>query len=442
MSLTRTLRRYEIQCALAVILLGLSCRAFSQTSAVERSAGETLPPLAAQSIPPTYFGLHVERADSITPWPAVPFGSWRLWDAGVSWWDLELARGHWNFKVLDRDVALAEEHKVGLLLTLGLTPRWASSKPDERGYAGLGSGAMPKDIADWRNYVRVVALRYKGRIHEYEIWNEPNLRPFFSGSVNQMLLLTREAARILKEVDPSNVVVSPSANAGRGVPADRLIVPGEAWLNEFLKKGGGTYVDVVAHHFYVTPGPPEGMVPMMRQVRGLLDQYGLRDKPLWNTETGWMIQNKSGTVRPWGSFREVLSPAMAADYVARSYILNWVFGSRRFYWYSWDNPGFGLTEANGSELKPGAKAYARVEDWLVGAKPRSCQFDKQDTWSCEFQSKDGLPFWIVWNPKRQVSLSPPQQWQTTHWVKLSGASGRFSPQAKIRVTGSPILLAQ
>lgn len=258
-----------------------------------------------KSVALQFFGLHIEHADSSTAWPPVPFGSWRLWDTGASWVELEPHEGQWDFRSLDRDVTIAAEHNVSVLLTLGLTPSWASTRPTERGYSGPGSAAMPKNDADWRTYVRTVAARYKGRIHEYEIWNEPNFPHFFSGDVDQMLLLTREAAEILKDVDPSNVVVSPSPVTAKGIP----------WFEQFLKKGGGKYIDVVAYHFYVSPLSPEAMVPIIKRVRDLMIKYDVADKPLWNTETGWLIQNKRGTVGPWGPFRRVLSPGMAASYV-------------------------------------------------------------------------------------------------------------------------------
>jgi hypothetical protein len=47
------------------------------------------------------------------------------------------------------------------------------------------------------------------------------------------------------EVDSSNVVVSPSANGVHGV----------SWLEEFLRKGGGSYVDIIAYHLYVSHFP-------------------------------------------------------------------------------------------------------------------------------------------------------------------------------------------
>src|SRR5436309_748805 len=109
-----------------------------------------------------YFGLHIHRAATTTKWPEIPFGSWRLWDSRTTWLALQPTPDTWRFQILDSIVALAERHHVKLLLTLGLTPQWASRRPTEPSPYQPGASAPPRDLALWREYVRTVALRYKG----------------------------------------------------------------------------------------------------------------------------------------------------------------------------------------------------------------------------------------------------------------------------------------
>ncbi len=123
----------------------------------------------------------------------------------------------------------------------------------------------------------VVATRYKGVIHNYEIWNEPNVKGTFTGSPQAMLELSRAAYRILKSVDPTITVVSPAATADDGV----------SWLGEYLQKGGCAYADVIGYHFYVTPEPPEAMIPLIKKVDATIRRHDCENKPLWNTESGW-----------------------------------------------------------------------------------------------------------------------------------------------------------
>ncbi len=66
--------------------------------------------------------------------------------------------------------------------------------------------------------MRTVATRYKGVIHSYEIWNEPNLKGTFTGDTKAMLELSRSAYQVLKSVDPTIIVVSPAATTEDGIP--------------------------------------------------------------------------------------------------------------------------------------------------------------------------------------------------------------------------------
>ena len=158
-----------------------------------------------QTIPASLFGMHVQHSDKT--WPNLAFHGWRLWDSDVTWGYLEPQAGVWKFERLDRYVALAATKKVEILLTLGQTPRWASARPDDESpYENPGWPAEPARLKDWRNYVRTVATRYQGKIHHYEIWNEPDLKQFYTGSVDKMVELAREAYTIIKQVDPTNVV--------------------------------------------------------------------------------------------------------------------------------------------------------------------------------------------------------------------------------------------
>ena len=118
-----------------------------------------LPPITLD-----YFGLVLSRPDARMPWPSVPFGSWRLWDANVTWPFLEPEPGRWNFQLLDRLVDEATAHRTKLLLVLAHSPAWASARPTEASAYKPGYAAEPRQIEDWRHYVRTVVQRYRGRI--------------------------------------------------------------------------------------------------------------------------------------------------------------------------------------------------------------------------------------------------------------------------------------
>lgn len=348
-------------------------------------------------VPASYFGLHIHRAVSLSPnapssvWPDIGFASWRLWDAHVAWPNLEPERGKWDFTMLDSLVALAESHHVRILLTLGLTPRWASSRPDEPSNYDPGNQAPPRDLADWRDYVRAVASRYRGRIQEYEVWNEANLRGFFSGSQQDLLALASSAYETIKSVDPSATVTSPAVTGQ---------LAGATWLGQYLALGGARYADAVTFHFYTSPAPPERMLASIDSVRAVMASNNLAKAPLWNTETGWFLQNRFTTITPSSNPKafkgRVLDASESIEWPARALILGWCAGLDRFYWYAWDNREMGFTEADGHTVKPPAMNYATVRRWLVGARLPSCGRASTGLWTVSVLRSGGEESVLVW----------------------------------------------
>lgn len=388
-----------------------------------------------------YFGMHFHRVvhatrdASFTTWPSVQVGSWRLWDAGVSWPALEPAAGDWDFSRLDRCVALAESGKVELLLPLGLSPRWASSRPAEPSSYSLGNASEPRDFELWKAYVRRVAERYKGRISHYEIWNEPNFRAFFSGDVERMVRLAEGAYRVLKAVDSTIIVVSP-APAGKN---------GLAWFRSYLERGGGKWADVIGYHFYVAQDEtPEDMSRLISDVQSIMREFNYERKPLWNTETGWLIATSQPPLGAWPkSGHPGLSRLRAVAYVARALILGWTMGIDRFYWYSWDHYTMGLVESDGRTVKPAGRAYGIVRDWLVGARVRELHSGGDGVWVAEVNRDGGHQAIVAWSHKRGQVLQVPGQWGGARRRDLLGGSRTLSRKELVHgvaLDEAPILI--
>jgi xylan 1,4-beta-xylosidase len=72
-----------------------------------------------------------------------------------------------------------------------------------------GNGAPPRDFAKWgelvrrtvRNWIRRYGIE-EVRMWYFEVWNEPNLHPFFRGTKSQYFELYKTTAKVLKEIDP------------------------------------------------------------------------------------------------------------------------------------------------------------------------------------------------------------------------------------------------
>jgi hypothetical protein len=408
------------------VLLG-----FSGCRAQEAPLTHLTPP--SQPIPASYFGLHIHRAAADT-WPSIPFGEWRFWDAeGTAWYNLEPQPGKWDWTRLDRDVSLAEQHHVGIILTLGQSPPWASSRPNDPPAWRPGGPAPPRNEEDWKNYVRTVATRYKGRIHVYEVWNEPNLKMFYSGTREQLVQLAKDAYEVLHEVDPTVLVVSPSVTGWADVP----------WFGKYLDLGGGKYADVIGYHFYSSPHTPEFAVDVIQRVEAAMKAHGV-NKPLWNTEAGYLIQTKFENVKlETGTLSRLLSDEESVAYVMESYVLNWAAGVSRLYWYDWDSNRMGLGDNLGKQAKPAAMGYETIRNWLLGAVVTGCDKDARENWSCSL-IRGGRREWIVWNADQPGSFDVPAKWKVTQATTLSGAgvlsNVALGKSGSLKVDAIPVLL--
>ena len=165
----------------------------------------------------------------------------------------------------------------------------------------------PKSMEEWGNFiqtfVRHLIDRYgvqEVRQWYFEVWNEPNLDWFFSGTQQDYFDMYRAAARAVKAVDPKLRVGGPSTAAA-------------AWMPEFLKfcESENLPVDFVTTHIYAGDDqqalfgqkdryPHSEVIPAaMKQVRDQIDATKYRGTQLWLTE--------------WSSD----SPAMIAHVIAQ-----------------------------------------------------------------------------------------------------------------------------
>jgi hypothetical protein len=129
----------------------------------------------------------------------------------VAWREVNPSPGVFDWTILDRRIAQVESWGARPLLVLGLTPQWAAADPnagDPRW--GAGSASPPADTNTWTSYVSAVASRYGDRIGAYEVWNEVNLKTFWTGTPGEMARLTKLARDQIKSITPNATVLAPS----------------------------------------------------------------------------------------------------------------------------------------------------------------------------------------------------------------------------------------
>ncbi|MGN0181601.1 MAG: stalk domain-containing protein [Candidatus Ornithomonoglobus sp.] len=257
----------------------------------------------------------------------------------------------------------------------------------------------PEQEAENAEGYKMLAERYKDRIRDWEVGNEPNLGGFWNqasvetgGSgdrIKDYVIHLKNVYTALKEVDPElNVII--------GGVSEWVA---EWFFDEFGKFEGYKYVDELCFHPYADT--PEGVVERIKSVKKHIAQWPepYNHFPMWITEVGFH------TMQVWTVPSTVPDEVIKANYVQGTYEKIWEeMGEdvRPICWYSYmeesSAPGYGLVAvdyANGfrncTKLLA-LDAYAAVDDVTPREKkptviPKPDNADKPDSEKAEAQEK-------------------------------------------------------
>lgn len=204
-----------------------------------------------------------------------------------NWFQLEPAKDSYNWGFMDSVVNNARARGLEIFATLAYTPSWAS------GTSNVAD--PPRDINDWYDFVYDTVNRYKSKIKYWGMWNEPNLKDFFTGNGWQYReWILKTGAQAAKAADPSCLVLGPELAHLKGW---------SDFMEEALKEGGANYIDIITHHCYKGDTGedifdyldedafywPWDDPPLMK----MLDNLGIDNKPVWLTEVGWHTSGKA-----------------------------------------------------------------------------------------------------------------------------------------------------
>ncbi len=96
-----------------------------------------------------------------------------------------------SFAYLDPIVDGARLQGLNIYATVAYTPQWASSAPGCVPHSSdqvlSCDNKRPSDKALWAAAVSAVVSHYQGKVECWGIWNEPNLRGFFDGTLQQFV---------------------------------------------------------------------------------------------------------------------------------------------------------------------------------------------------------------------------------------------------------------
>jgi hypothetical protein len=190
-------------------------------------------------------------------------------------WDgIEPERDRYELEFWDAFVDMAvREYHLTLIPYVAYTPAW-NSDGGEADYWRT----PPRDVGQFAELMGLLARRYADQIHSWELWNEPDNRDYWLGSVADYAELARAGGQAVDAVDPDIDVVS----------------GGLAGHTEFLAElfdqwGGASVFDVVnLHAYYETwnPEPLETLTEYVAEAAAIVARHGGR-QALWMAEIGY-----------------------------------------------------------------------------------------------------------------------------------------------------------
>lgn len=183
----------------------------------------------------------------------------------------------WNDAIWTQVISEAAGLGLRLLVQLGWPPAWNSSAPP-----GTPAEEVifypPRDEQAWREFVARFVGQYP-QVLDWEVWNEPDLRGAWRGTPQQYAYWLQVTAQAVRSANPrARVVLGGLALGGRLLDPDFL----EDILSDPQYPAGPNF-DVMNVHVY----RPEWMQAKMDYVRSTLARFGVGDRPIWVTETGY-----------------------------------------------------------------------------------------------------------------------------------------------------------
>jgi hypothetical protein len=227
-----------------------------------------------------------------------------------------------------------------------------------------------------------------------------------------MVKLQQHAYDIIKSIDPSAMVLTPSAVGGAG----------PQWMAKFLQAGGGKYADIMTFHGYWDQ-KGESLIPVINNFKRVFAAYGQDAKPSWDTEASWQPSS--------------LDPNLQSAFVAKYYLLHWSFGVTRFYWYAFDEPQWGTLWHRTNGLQKAGVAYNEVRKWMIGANMDGPCAVSAGVWTCNFSRPNGYHAIAVWNSLRDSSFAVEIRYK--QYRDLAGNITKISGHT-VPISNTPILI--
>lgn len=163
---------------------------------------------------------------------------------GSEWGKIQPAPDQWKWESMDEIVSTAERLGMQIQSLLAFTTQWAAAPEAQKDKDWLNWSRGAPNLDAWRKFVATYAERYKGRIHLWETWNEPDLAGFWRGTTEEYIELFEVTHDELRKADPKNIVMS----GGFATLQDHPSRKKNPDLQERVMKALSTQMDLHAVH--------------------------------------------------------------------------------------------------------------------------------------------------------------------------------------------------
>ncbi len=311
------------------------------------------------------------------------------WGRNDLWWGaIEPQKGKWDFSKADSTVSYFTRNHINLLGILCYSTPWLKD----------AAPTTDEEIADYANYAVKMAKHYGNQVRYWEVWNEPNILPFWSPKPD-----ASDYARLLKATYTAVKKATPEIQIVGMVTS----LTDLSFIKKVLKSGAGKCMDVLSVHPYqIQPptdrgrGTEQGKIHALRK---LMSKYDC-NVPIWITECGWQTLG-------------AVTEHVQAEYLVKFFTLTLAEGLiERIYWFNLSDWGgrfsaegghFGLVHSDQSPKASYAAYYTMVEQLHDFKDVRRISLP-EGVYGFDFTFTDGHKVRVLWTERTPRILSVPR----------------------------------
>ncbi|WP_418393440.1 endo-1,4-beta-xylanase [Victivallis lenta] len=236
----------------------------------------------------------------------------------IEWGGIQPERGVWNFEKMDFLVNAYETVGIEHQAMFAFTAKWAATPERQASKNWLDWNRGMPELNAWREYVRTMADRYRGRIRFWEVWNEPDLGGFNQMSLEEYVQLQKATYEELAKAVPEAIVMT----GGFATMTDHPGKKSPTFHRDYLKLAKGAF-KVHAYHEHGS----------FQQFAQVVDEKFLP------------MRRETGTEVPWYANETAIHSLNGAERnqaitLFKKLLFAWSRGSIGYTWYDLRNDGY------------------------------------------------------------------------------------------------------